>query len=61
MLAYVMTIKALETARTANRRLREQVQALSDELTSTRTQQGEDAKRHSQSLVAAQRALDEVC
>ncbi|CAM9333908.1 unnamed protein product [Sphacelaria rigidula] len=51
---------ALETARTANRRLREQVQALSDELTSTRTQQGEDAKRHSQSLVAAQTALDEA-
>lgn len=52
--------KALETARTANRRLREEVTASTEELAAIKTQQGEDARRHSQSLVAAKTALDEV-
>lgn len=53
-------VKALETARTANRRLREEIKASAEELVAVRTQQGQNAKRHSQSLVAAKTALDEV-
>lgn len=34
--------------------------ASTEELTAIKTQQGEDARRHSQSLVAAKSALDEV-
>lgn len=52
--------KALETARTANRRLREEIKATAEELAATKAQQGENARRHSQSLVAAKSALDEV-
>lgn len=52
--------QALETARTANRRLREEVKASTEELAAIKTQQEEDARRHSQSLVAARTALDEV-
>lgn len=52
--------QALETARTANRRLREEVTASTEELAAIKTQQGEDARRHSQGLVAAKSALDEV-
>ncbi|CAM9178368.1 unnamed protein product [Scytosiphon promiscuus] len=51
---------ALETARTANRRLREEVTACNEELAAIKAQQGEDARRHSQSLVAARTALDEA-
>ncbi|CAM9090655.1 unnamed protein product [Hapterophycus canaliculatus] len=51
---------ALETARTANRRLREEIKACSEELAAIKAQQGEDATRHSQSLVAARTALDEA-
>lgn len=55
-----LSCQALETARTANRRLREEVTASTEELAAIKTQQAEDARRHSQSLVAAKSALDEV-
>lgn len=57
---YLLSCQALETARTANRRLREEVTASTEELAAIKTQQAEDARRHSQSLVAAKSALDEV-
>lgn len=59
-LSHTQPAKALETARTANRRLREEIKATAEELAATKTQQGENARRHSQSLVAAKSALDEV-
>lgn len=37
------------------------MKASTEELAAIKTQQGEDARRHSQSLVAAKSALDEVC
>ncbi|CAM9159969.1 unnamed protein product, partial [Choristocarpus tenellus] len=50
---------ALETARTANRRLREEVLAAAEEIASARDQRAESQARHSESLRAAQAALDE--
>lgn len=56
----ILCMQALETARTANRRLTEEVKASREELTSMRGQQREGVERHSQSLIAAKTALDEV-
>lgn len=52
--------QALETARTANRRLKEDVKASADELVVVRAQHEDSIRRHGDSLIAAKVALDEV-